>query len=90
MRIFSVPARYAPEIERAIAQAVRMIKYDAKLRDGRARPRSGGYIEPEMIDESLRGTLVIQVVALPAEAPERVFPIATDVITDDITEGAAA
>lgn len=59
MHVYSVPAKYEPELNRAIAAAVRMIQFDITLRDGRDAARHGGFVESEMIDNSRTGDLTI-------------------------------
>lgn len=74
MRILTVPAQYAPELERAMLAAVREILADAKLRDDEA-PFAGGFIPDAYLDRSLTGTLLVTVALLPDEASVAVFPV---------------
>lgn len=65
MHRVTVPARYAPELIAAIAAAVRTIEADAALRDGEA-PFAHGFIEPDRIDPTRAGELVITIEEQPA------------------------
>jgi hypothetical protein len=68
-RIISVPARYAPFVEQTLAAMQATIDCD-ELLSGTDSPWPTGTVKKS----DARGTLMITVAALPAEASVRVFP----------------
>jgi hypothetical protein len=67
-RIIRVPARYAPFVEQTLAAMQATIDADPLMMDA-SLPWRG-----VTKDDTARGTLMITVAALPAEASIRVFP----------------
>lgn len=71
MRIISIPARYAKEVEAVLQRMRASIATDAQLSDGED-PFPNGFIEK---DESARGTLMIFVAHMPQEMALPAFPL---------------